>query len=208
MSKKLVIDVPEDLRTRFKALCIKNHVTMRNEITGFMRRFVEGTEEEKKKEAAPLEEKVGEKGEPLLPPFLSEEGETASRKTEIINDVDFPFNMTEGKPSLKNPDDCPFSDVGMVKDDTISQKVANELKPICEKLESQQTISQSEIESLVSWKGDVCKWLNDWRAEVDRKFVMIANFLENHIKILEETTSAEKCEDDIKGLKLLRGEPS
>ena len=196
MSKKLVVDVPEDLRKRFKTLCAKNGTTIHDEINGFMSKAVEGAEEDEKKEAAPPEEKVREEGDPSL-------------KNHIDNTADNsipPFLREKGKPSLENQDDFPFFDTDVAKDDAISQKIADGLKPICEKLESQQTIRQSEIDSLVSWRDDVRKWLKDWRAEVDLKFAVVAKFLENHIDVLEKNTFAERCEDDIKGLKLLRGE--
>lgn len=44
------------------------------------------------------------------------------------------------------------------------------------------------------------------KADMEKKFVVTAKFIESAMDAIEKTSPAKKCEADIKGLKLLRGE--
>ncbi len=80
MSKKLVIDVPEDLKNRFKTTCVNEGTTMRAEIIESMRSFIEAVEEEKKfrernkkEEASSPKKDVDKSNDNNLPPWLKQE---------------------------------------------------------------------------------------------------------------------------------------
>jgi hypothetical protein len=83
------------------------------------------------------------------------------------------------------------------------------LSPILEKFEK----TDSDIKELNDWRADVRAWLDDWRADIDRKFadmekkfVVTARLIESVMDAVEKTSSAKKCEADIKGIQLLKGE--
>lgn len=89
------------------------------------------------------------------------------------------------------------------------------LSPILEKLQKMESLTREDFErfclsirekdgqSLNTWKADLDKKF----AELDKKFVVVARLIESVMDGVEKTTSARKCEADIKGIKLLKGEP-
>ena len=81
--------------------------------------------------------------------------------------------------------------LGRVKDELVEK-----LSPLLESLRTLQNAVRT-----VDSSG-----LNAFVADQNKKNSAIANFLEDHIKILEKTSSAKRCDDDIKGLELLRKE--
>jgi hypothetical protein len=48
--------------------------------------------------------------------------------------------------------------------------------------------------------------LEQLKAEMDKKFLVTAKLIESVMDAVEKTSSAKKCEADIKGIQLLKGE--
>ena len=83
------------------------------------------------------------------------------------------------------------------------------LSPISEKLEK----IDSDVKDLVEWRAEVRAWLDDWRAgldsktaDVEKKFLVTARLIESVTDTIEKISPAKKCEADIKGIQLLKGE--
>lgn len=83
------------------------------------------------------------------------------------------------------------------------------LSPILEKLEK----SESYLKALNDWRAELRTWLDNWRADLDsktadveKKFLVTARLIESVMNTVEKISPARKCEADIKGIQLLKGE--
>ncbi|MCJ7633098.1 hypothetical protein MUP77_11990 [Candidatus Bathyarchaeota archaeon] len=72
------------------------------------------------------------------------------------------------------------------------------LSPISEKLEK----TDSNVKDLVVWRADLDRKFVD----MEKKFVVTARLIESVMDVIEKTSSAKKCEADIRGIQLLKGE--
>lgn len=96
----------------------------------------------------------------------------------------------------------------------VLETIDAKLSPILEKLQNIESLRKEDFEKLClstrekdgqalnTWKGDLERKL----ADLDQKIVVVARLIESVMDAVEKTTSARKCEADIKGIKLLKGE--
>ena len=55
-------------------------------------------------------------------------------------------------------------------------------------------------------KTSTCVLITELKADLDKKFLVTARLIESVMNAVEKTSSAKKCEADIKGIQLLKGE--
>jgi len=88
----------------------------------------------------------------------------------------------------------------------IRELLEQELAPIREKLQKIEPISKEDLDEMcASFQKDL-SWLVDWKADIERKFVITGKLIDSVMTAVEKTSSAKKCEDDLKGLRILKGE--
>jgi len=55
-------------------------------------------------------------------------------------------------------------------------------------------------------KTPSCEPIIELKADLEKKFLVTARLIESVMNAVEKTSSAKKCEADIKGIQLLKGE--
>lgn len=103
--------------------------------------------------------------------------------------------------------------------ETILEALDAKIAPIIEKVEKierQERIGQPELENFreslrpdfQAIGGDITRAigaLTTFKDDTGKKFNVTAKLIESAMNALEQTTRAKKCEDDVKGLALLKG---
>lgn len=216
MGKQLIVNLPDDLKQRLKVYCSKNGKTMSDKVTAMLCQML-AEEESGKKAATPKAadpKAVGPTDKPV----------------QALED-DFPLRDKEEKAEPFYPNSFRGEII-----DCIEGRIQEELLPITERMGRIDEIEKRDFDSLQhdlkefqsSFKNepssvvDVLQGLQDsvstLRDQVNSsglnafihdynlKNSAIANFLEDHIKIIEKTSGYKRCDDDVKGLELLRKE--
>ena len=90
----------------------------------------------------------------------------------------------------------------------VLETIDAKLSPISERLDKIEKSIEVHEEICVS-KTDlehIRGLVMELKADVNKKFVVTARLIESVMDAVEKTSSAKKCEDDIKGIQLLKGE--
>ena len=116
---------------------------------------------------------------------------------DIFGEIEPPFVKSAGK----------GLDIEAIKQDVL-EAVDSKILPVTQGLEDLRTSLRDDFRE---WTARVasreqCKGLEEFVKDYNKKNSAIANFLENHIEILEKTSWAKRCDGDVKGLEVLRKE--
>ena len=98
--------------------------------------------------------------------------------------------------------------------EAITTNIDAKMSPLIEKverIEKLDRVSQADLQNLhKTLKKDLqtasCSHLQTFIDAAGKKFRVTAKLIESTMDVLEQTTRAKKCEDDVKGLALLKGE--
>lgn len=98
--------------------------------------------------------------------------------------------------------------------ETILEAIDTKVSPLIEKverIEKLDRVSHADLQNLhETLKADLqaasCTDLKGFIDDTGRKFHVTGKLIESTMNALEQTTRAKKCEDDVKGIAVLKGE--
>lgn len=98
--------------------------------------------------------------------------------------------------------------------EAITTNIDAKVSPLIEKverIEKLDRVSQADLQNLdenlkAYLQAASCTGLKGFIDATGKKFRVTAKLIESTMNALEQTTRAKKCEDDVKGLALLKGE--
>lgn len=207
MGKQLIVNLPDDLKQRLKVYCSKNGKTMSDKVTAMLCQML-AEEESGTKTAAPkaadpkavTSTDIVQASKDELP--SGDESEKAepfypnSFRDEIIDCIE--GRIEEELLPIKER---------MGRIDEIEKRDCDSLRHDLKELSSVMDVLQGLQHSVRTLRDQVnSSGLNAFVVDQNKKNSVIANFLENHIEILGKTSGAKICDDDVKGLELLRKE--
>jgi len=209
MGKQLIVNLPDDLKQRLKVYCSENGKTMSNKVTDMLCQML--AEEESGKKAA-VPKVTGSKTDVSPPDLLKEEEEAEKAEpfyhnsfmAEVMNYLDGKVDaelepITE---RIGRIDEIEKRDCDSLRHDLkeFQNSFKNELSSVVDVLQGLRD-SVRTLRDQVNSSG-----LNALVVDQNKKNSAIANFLANHIEILGKTSGFKICDDDVKGLELLRKE--
>ena len=189
---RISFDLSPEKHQAFKSYCVENGSTITKEITAFVDSVLETAREEKaettsQSEADPEKNPQENNDKPeKMPQTVTLNGETYELPENVINDLDKPLSAEERLKTLEQG----FQDATKALDEIVTWK---------NKMRSWFDSSFAEVNKAL-------KQIEEKFVEANQKFVITGKLIESAMNAIEETTSATKCEDDLKGLAVLKGE--
>ena len=205
MGKQLIVNLPDDLKQRLKVYCSENGKTMSNKVTDMLCQML-AEEESGKKAAAP--KVTGSKADVSPPNLLKEEEE--AEKAEPFYHNSFMAEIMDYLDGKVDAELLPITE-RMGRIDEIEKRDCDSLQ---HDLKEFQNSFKNELSSVVdvlqglrhSIRTSRDSGLDAFVHDYNMKNSAIAKFLENLIELLEQGLHAKRCDDDVKGLELLRKE--
>jgi hypothetical protein len=176
---RISFDLNPELHQQFKLYCAENKCSITDKITEYIKQTIETPKAETNTQVESDENPSNSKEK-------EQEIITVNGK-EYVYDLDKPISPETRIATLEKA----------VQDSNES------LKGIVNLQENIQTSFTSKLAEV----NQALKQLEKKLSEANQKFVISGKLIESVMSAVEETTSAKKCEDDVKGIAILKGNP-